>query len=202
MLHPQRIGDFHRVDGQSHCLAELLFEFTLGESHITSINCDNRGAVSVDHLHDSVALGGFDRVANTGPSAALGNHGCGIGLVGFRLDFVSESGQNTVNDLLEIESVEMQVLDADFNQLLAHLHTVRDTERLEGIGIILHGIHLCLQLCRHTRFAKLGHLAESGVCVDADDSRNDRAVDAPFFAVLDELPEDLRVEEHLCDDEV
>mmetsp|Transcript_6656 Transcript_6656/g.13961 ORF Transcript_6656/g.13961 Transcript_6656/m.13961 type:complete len:375 (+) Transcript_6656:61-1185(+) len=110
--------------------------------------------------------------------------------------------QDAIHDLLEVERVKVQTGRTGLHERPASLGAEFHAERLDRFGVVLDAVHLSFQFRGNASLAEFRHLLETVVGVDAHETGHDRAVDAPIPAILDECGVNLRVEEHLGDDEV
>mmetsp|Transcript_739 Transcript_739/g.1785 ORF Transcript_739/g.1785 Transcript_739/m.1785 type:complete len:411 (+) Transcript_739:794-2026(+) len=148
------------------------------------------------------ALIGFDLVPDTGPRTSLRNHGFFIAVIGRARHIKPESVEDSICCFFQVQSVEVQDIDTNFNQILAHLCSKFDAEGFDAIWVVLETIHLGSELSGNTSFAELRHFDKAGVRIDTHETGNNRTVDTPLSAILNKCSKNLCVEEHLSDDEV
>mmetsp|Transcript_14659 Transcript_14659/g.34798 ORF Transcript_14659/g.34798 Transcript_14659/m.34798 type:complete len:659 (+) Transcript_14659:337-2313(+) len=148
-------------------------------------------------------------VADLGASGDTlgGDHELGVSLdrlEGGRLGIadLSQALQDADDHLFQVQGVEVEPGSTAFQQLLAHVNTLLDSELLERLvgGVcLLRTLHEALG---HTGLAQLRHPLQPAKAVEAHDARDDGDLDVVLAALGHEVEEDLRVQEHLGDDEV
>mmetsp|Transcript_102395 Transcript_102395/g.142583 ORF Transcript_102395/g.142583 Transcript_102395/m.142583 type:complete len:352 (-) Transcript_102395:506-1561(-) len=114
---------------------------------------------------------------------------------------LSQALENTNDDFLQVQGVEVQTRRSTLQQRFAHGHALLDAKLLEsligGVGL-LRPFHEALG---HPCLAKLRHPLQPAQTIQAHDAGHDRHLDVILTAFLDELQENLGIQEHLGNDE-
>mmetsp|Transcript_58698 Transcript_58698/g.139776 ORF Transcript_58698/g.139776 Transcript_58698/m.139776 type:complete len:556 (-) Transcript_58698:504-2171(-) len=122
--------------------------------------------------------------------------GCCLGIAD-----LSQALENTNDDFLQVQGVEVQTRRSTLQQCFAHGHALLDAKLLEsliGSVSLLRPFHEALG---HARLAKLRHPLQPTQTIQAHDAGHDRHLDVILTAFLDELQENLGIQEHLSNDE-